>query len=98
MLPRHDESDGRAVLLGQGPAVNARGQQRERVHRFVQPQPFVVRPRVVWRAPHARRLLGAVGGLKTGELPLRRGGAFFNTPPAPKTGSGPDYRPSFPAT
>ena len=42
VFPRCDQPQRRAVLRRQGFAVHADGQQRQRVHRLVQPQPFDV--------------------------------------------------------
>src|SRR6266849_40890 len=42
ILPRHHYAHRRAVLIRQRLAVHAYAQQRQRVHRFIQPQPFHV--------------------------------------------------------
>ena len=44
VLPRHDESNGRAILIEQRLAVQSDREQRQRVHRLVEPQTLPVRP------------------------------------------------------
>jgi len=44
IFPRYDDAHRRAVLLRQHFAVHAKSEQRQRVHGFVQPQAFDVRP------------------------------------------------------
>ena len=44
VLPRHDNTDGRAVLVGQSLAVAAEGQQGEGVHGLVEAEAFGVGP------------------------------------------------------
>jgi hypothetical protein len=45
VLPRHDEAQRRAVLVGHRPPVHPGDEQRERVHRLVEAQRLDVRPR-----------------------------------------------------
>src|SRR5437867_2165371 len=68
VLPRHDEPHRRSVLPGQRLSVNARGQQRERVHRLVHPQALEVWPRITRHLRHARRFGGAIEGEEADEL------------------------------
>src|SRR5258708_4418211 len=42
VLPRHREPDGRAILIRKFFSIQAHHQQRERMHGFIQPQPFHV--------------------------------------------------------
>ena len=44
VLPGHDDADGSAVLVGQGVAVAAEGEQGERVHGLVHAQALGVGP------------------------------------------------------
>lgn len=44
VFPWHDDADGRAVLVGKGLTVAAKGEQSEWVHGFVHAEAFGVRP------------------------------------------------------
>ena len=95
VLPRHDNSDGRAVLVGQGLAVAAEGQQGEGVHGFVEAKAFGVGPVVAARERH----LFAIG--KGDEL--NEFGAGKRLAEADELGEGvavpgDDHGPSFDAT
>ena len=57
VLPGDDHSDRRAVLIGQRFAVHADGQQRQRVHGFVQPQALDVGQVDSGAAPQGHLLL-----------------------------------------
>jgi hypothetical protein len=70
VLPRHDEANRRAILIRQHFVVQAHGQNRERVHRFVHAEAFRVRPSQI-RRPEARQLAGIV---QRGELDEARSG------------------------
>src|SRR3712207_8675500 len=45
VLPGHDETDRRAVLVGKRLAVQPGGHEGERVHRLVEAEPLDIRPR-----------------------------------------------------
>ncbi len=65
VLPRHDEPDRRAVLVGQRLTVEPHRQDRERVHGFVEPQALDVWPGQ--RLEHtllSRHLRGPLQGLE----------------------------------
>src|SRR5438552_19123620 len=53
VLPRHHQSNRSAVLGRQGLAIESGGQNRQRMHGFIETQPFDIRP-----IKHASDLVG----------------------------------------
>ena len=64
VLPGNHQPDGRAVLIRQGFAVDPHRQERERVHRLVDAQPFEIREGDGVEAAHPCHVLGLQRGLE----------------------------------
>src|SRR4029077_18570623 len=77
ILPRYNETNGRAVLVGQGCAVHSEAKQCQRVHGLIHAQTFYVRP-IENSLPLSWHLAGIVNRRELYELCFTEGFSAFN--------------------